>query len=343
MAPAPTLSRSELLAWIQGAVGVEYTRVEQCGTGAAYCLLFEAIFPNTINVAKVVREPRNETQMMHNYKLLQQGFSRRRLTRDVNVERLIKCRLQDNLEFTQWLAGQWVEHVGEIEGGSASASGSRRSSMRPSRNVSGPGTSNVSASSTTHKGPSRPQAAAPAGNGTSARGSRTPSDARISRSASSSSSAAVPALQSQITNLQSKLSALQLQHSTLQSEYASLEQTSEELNTERNFYLEKLRDVESLCLDVQEGVLSLSNTQLLEAVLEILYSTKEGFEVIDESNYPDPPPDDENADEIPGPIADAVPSAVPDLLKTPKSDLLDLPLKTPLPAPANILDDEETF
>ena len=45
-------SRSELLAWLNELLQINYTKVEQCGTGGAYCQILDSIyrksFPKTL-------------------------------------------------------------------------------------------------------------------------------------------------------------------------------------------------------------------------------------------------------------------------------------------------------
>lgn len=138
--------------------------------------------------------------------------------------------------------------------------------------------------------------------------------------------------------LRSELRECKQQRDHLETEYKALEHTSDELNTERNFYLEKLRDIEALSLDVQESVIELTNTQLIESILEILYSTKEGFEVINENDYPDEGEDLSPLDQ------DAPNESV---LDSPKSDslmgIIPINIATESINPSNILDDDETF
>jgi len=40
---------------------------------------------------------------VENYKILQAGFKKNSISKVIDVERLIKCRYQDNLEFCQWM------------------------------------------------------------------------------------------------------------------------------------------------------------------------------------------------------------------------------------------------
>jgi len=44
-------SRSELLAWLNELLQINYTKVEQCGTGAAYCQILDSIYRVSIQTA----------------------------------------------------------------------------------------------------------------------------------------------------------------------------------------------------------------------------------------------------------------------------------------------------
>ena len=37
-------SRTELIAWLNELLQINYTKVEQCGTGAAYCQVIDSIY-----------------------------------------------------------------------------------------------------------------------------------------------------------------------------------------------------------------------------------------------------------------------------------------------------------
>jgi hypothetical protein len=41
-------SRSELLAWLNELLQINYTKVEQCGTGAAYCQILDSVYSASI-------------------------------------------------------------------------------------------------------------------------------------------------------------------------------------------------------------------------------------------------------------------------------------------------------
>lgn len=266
-------SRTELLQWLNTTLGLDYSKVEQCGTGAAYCQLMDSIYGG-VPMAKVKFDSTlGEYDARTNMKILQAAFNRHQITKSIEVERLIKCRLQDNLELLQWFKRLWMENkdvnveydavnrrklggkgpIGGSGGNSNSGPSSRRNTLTPS-----------------------------------ARGSRT-------------SSGSVPVQQINVPKRRVASSgpnpdvARQLESVTLQ-----LEQTKEELNeyristdsleTERNFYFNKLREIEILTQNIQDlyskddttakHVKQMSVLEVTSQIQEILYSTEKGFEVV---------------------------------------------------------------
>ena len=41
-------SRTELLAWLNDLLQVNYTKIEQCGTGGAYCQIMDSIYGEAV-------------------------------------------------------------------------------------------------------------------------------------------------------------------------------------------------------------------------------------------------------------------------------------------------------
>lgn len=46
-------SRSDLLAWINDLLQLNYTRIEQCGTGGAYCQILDSIYGAYVSPGRV--------------------------------------------------------------------------------------------------------------------------------------------------------------------------------------------------------------------------------------------------------------------------------------------------
>eukprot|EP00127_Corallochytrium_limacisporum_P007146 Clim_evm19s243 gene=Clim_evmTU19s243 len=144
-----TMSRHELLAWINNTVGGNYGKVEDLASGAAYCQMLEIMFPGTVPMKRVKMDAKSEIDFINNFKLFQTGLMKQKVDKDVAIERLVKKKFQDNLEFLQWFRKFWEVNYG-TEGectpqkapfGSSSNSSVNRSRQGASRGNarSGPG------------------------------------------------------------------------------------------------------------------------------------------------------------------------------------------------------------
>ncbi|CAG9330317.1 unnamed protein product [Blepharisma stoltei] len=96
------VGKTELLNWVNDLLQLNITRVEQMATGAAYCQIIDAVFPGSIKLSKVNWQAKYDHEYAQNFKLLQQAFEKNRVDKYIEVEKLIKARSLDNLEFLQW-------------------------------------------------------------------------------------------------------------------------------------------------------------------------------------------------------------------------------------------------
>jgi len=46
---------------------------------------------------------KHDYEFIENYKILQQGFAKNDIKRHIDVDKLVKAKYQDNLEFLQWM------------------------------------------------------------------------------------------------------------------------------------------------------------------------------------------------------------------------------------------------
>ncbi|KAI9502083.1 calponin homology domain-containing protein, partial [Coemansia spiralis] len=99
-------SRQELLAWVNDLLQTNYTKVEQLGTGAAYCQILDSIYGD-VRLDRVKFDANQQYEYMENFKILQNTMTKHKVDKPVDPPLLMKCRLQDNLEFTQWLKRFW--------------------------------------------------------------------------------------------------------------------------------------------------------------------------------------------------------------------------------------------
>ncbi|KAF5981563.1 putative EB1-like protein [Fusarium bulbicola] len=99
-------SRQELVAWLNSLLQLNITKVEQCGTGAALCQVFDSIYMD-VPMAKVKFNVNSEYLYIQNFKVLQNTFTKHQIDKPIPVSALIKCKMQDNLEFLQWTKRFW--------------------------------------------------------------------------------------------------------------------------------------------------------------------------------------------------------------------------------------------
>ncbi|KAK6335315.1 hypothetical protein TWF718_010746 [Orbilia javanica] len=99
-------SRQELLNWLNALLQLNLTKVEQCGTGAAFCQIMDSIH-GSIPMSRVKFNVNTEYAYLQNFKVLTNAFTSHGIDRPVPVQSLVKCKMQDNLEFLQWMKRYW--------------------------------------------------------------------------------------------------------------------------------------------------------------------------------------------------------------------------------------------
>ncbi|TKA71551.1 hypothetical protein B0A55_07059 [Friedmanniomyces simplex] len=241
--------QQELLAWLNGLLQLNITKVEQCGTGAAYCQIYDSIFLD-IPMSRVKFNANSEYQYLENFKILSNCFRKHHVDRPLTVEQLTKCKMQDNLEFLQWTKRYWDQYY---PGGDYDALARRKGA--------GPGAG--------------PGASAPAPTPTSARTSTSANTGARRPGPAGGMAATAPRTTSRQAGGGGPASTV------LQQKNAELMETVQGLERERDFYFSKLRDIELLIQQAMEADAALEEDEgsLLKQIQTILYSTEEGFEI----------------------------------------------------------------
>jgi RP/EB family microtubule-associated protein len=283
-------SRTELLLWLNETLQLDYPKVEKCGTGAAFCQLMDSIFGD-VPMGKVKFDANNEYDYRINWKVLQASFNKHKVTKNIDVEKLMKCRLQDNLELLQWFKRYWNENKDfnhqydanyrRKSGPSAPTTGVKQvlsrvsSNSLPSRtssnSVSSRNSSNASITTSRRSTLNTPT--------TSASGSR-----RVSSNGRSTVTPAQPSIASD--KLSKQLIETQKQLATVSDELQEYKISADSLETERNFYFNKLREIEVLTQNIidmsqnkSDELKYLDTIELTKKIQSILYSTEEGFQL----------------------------------------------------------------
>lgn len=268
-------SRTDLLRWLNELLQLDYKRVELCGTGAAFCQLLDYVHRD-MPMPKVKFDINLEYEYRNNWKILQSGFTRHKITKVIDVDRLVKCRLQDNLELLQWFKKYCTEKhplegydpVGRRAGQGGAARAPRPPSAAGRRVLSGltpiPPTSRRTLSLATPvlRNSTPPQSA----NGLSGAGAGRPPSAALTLR--------------ELAETQRALDQANL-------ELANYKNMCDLMETERNFYFNKLREIEILSqnildmanLDNLADMVELTVPELMAKVQQILYRVDDGFQL----------------------------------------------------------------
>ncbi|KAK9285242.1 hypothetical protein L1049_024431 [Liquidambar formosana] len=244
------VGRSEILAWINSTLHLNLSKVEEACSGAVQCQLMDAAHPGMVPMHKVNFDAKNEYEMIQNYKVLQDVFNKLKITKHIEVNKLVKGRPLDNLEFMQWMK----RYCDSVNGGNLQSYNplERREACKGGKEVSKKGaTSQPSAKSSTAA--PKTHASHNARRNDISSVNNTNQSAKVSRPSSSGG----PAYDEQITEL--KLSV-------------------DSLEKERDFYFAKLRDIEILCQCPE-----IEHLPVVAAMKRILYATDDDATVVAEA------------------------------------------------------------
>ena len=349
-------SRNEILNFFNTLLDLNLSKIEQTASGAVACQLTEYIFPNSIPMSRVNWAAKASHEYVANYKLLQSAFNKHNIQRHVDVDKLIRGKYQDNLEFCQWLKA-FFDQTSSMSAGV----GGRREGYDPVavrargkggtnlainkvgvKRVGGSATSSASAASSRMMGNARIGASGSVGGGNAARASTTTTttasyrptssgsaassmtrgsistaNTRVSTASSNGggggqkentsntssapsslrqvppqkqqslvSTAVVTKYEEEIRTLQSDFQSLQTKYSELEHTAATTEMTLQTVESERDFYFEKLRGIEVM-LQVykekeEEQVGSGNIRSVMDGIFKVMYATMEDNVMVDD-------------------------------------------------------------
>lgn len=232
------LSRTEMIEWVNDMLSLNYSKVENLCSGAAYCQFMDMLFPGSVGMKRVRFDANQDYQYIENFKILQNSFKKKGVDKVIPVERLVKGRFQDNFEFSQWFKKFFDANYRDQDYDPVG----RRAGKPVAQSAGDP--PKVPKSSKSSPAPS----------------SARPSPARTQTIKSSSPS--------------KKLEGVPVQKfEELQTRATELQLTIDGLEKERDFYFGKLRDIEILCQQPE-----VEAHPLVGEILKVLYATEDGFE-----------------------------------------------------------------
>lgn len=233
------VGRNEILTWINARLQLNLSRVEEAASGAVQCQMMDMTYPGTVPMHKVNFDAKTEYDMIQNYKVLQDVFNKLKIDKHIEVNRLVKGRPLDNLEFLQWLK----RYCDSVNGGIMNENYNpveRRSKVGKDRNFKGSNRNSKSlqANNLHHQG---------SVDGMGVNKTSGPKQGKIHGADGGANSAGkIQALSKEVMDL--KLSV-------------------DHLEKERDFYFAKLRDIEILCQTPE-----VENLPMAVGIKKILYA-----------------------------------------------------------------------
>jgi RP/EB family microtubule-associated protein len=285
MDPAFMVGKATLLRWINDFFKLNYTKVEQCASGALHCQILDACFPGQVPLQKVNFDAKFDYEFVQNFKVFQDVFTKQGITKHVPVEKLIKAKFQDNLEFLQWMkhffdakyngapydavARRAVAKGGKAPAGAkapapAAAAKPAPAAAKPAAKPAAAPAGKIAKPAAVAKAPVRAAGRAASPTPAARASSPTPADKKkpaakpgIKPASAAPKASADPGSESKDNQVQA-----------LQEEIARLTTAIEGCQKESNFYFEKLRRVEILCQSDEDV-----ESALKQEILKILYET----------------------------------------------------------------------
>ncbi|XP_014489179.1 PREDICTED: microtubule-associated protein RP/EB family member 1 isoform X2 [Dinoponera quadriceps] len=266
------LSRHDMLAWVNDCLQSSFTKIEELCTGAVYCQFMDMLFPGSVPLKRVKFKTNLEHEYIQNFKILQGGFKKMNVDKVIPVDKLIKGRFQDNFEFLQWFKKFFDANYDgrEYEAYEARGCIPLGSGVDGTHNLSNP-----------QLVPLPPQSKQP----------------QIQQKHIQQRNS-VPR-QQQVNKAQPyrappKNTAVGSRGDTgkieeLSAQLVELKMSVEGLEKERDFYFGKLRDIEVMCQDCDNG----DPPPIVQKILEVLYATEDGFAPPEELEGDGLAPDDE--------------------------------------------------
>ncbi|NXK42439.1 MARE3 protein, partial [Piprites chloris] len=249
------LSRHDMLAWVNDSLQLNYTKIEQLCSGAAYCQFMDMLFPGCVHLRKVKFQAKLEHEYIHNFKVLQAAFKKMGVDKIIAVERLVKGKFQDNFEFIQWFKKFFDANYDGKEYNPLLARQGQDVAPPPN-----PG-DHIYNKSKKPIGTADP-GAQPAGRGDPARGAG--GHRRVTGGPEGSGHFPLPQLM-------------------------DLKLTVDGLEKERDFYFSKLRDIELICQEHEN-----ENSPIITGIVSVLYATEEGFAPPEDDELEEQPPEDQD-------------------------------------------------
>lgn len=264
MSAAYFKGKRELLQWGRDFLKMDISKVEDFASGAHYCQLLDAMFPRAMAMHKVNFAAKTEPEYIKNWKLIQGIFERQGIQKVIPVEKLTKGRFQDNLEFLQWFH-QYFRAT--YSAASEYDAVKRRQKAKGSTGLS------------MSKPPAKrraPQGRPPERTSPAVGARRLSMHNKAPEAGTQHLKRKVETLSNENGELVREKGELVDKLNQLEAEYKKIQNVAKEIENERDFYFQKVVQVETLTKELPD-----QESDFVKSILKILYAHDESLRAED--------------------------------------------------------------
>jgi len=260
MSQAYFKGKKELLGWISSFLEMDIPKVEILASGAHYCQMLDALYPGSVKMNKVNFGAYQEVTYLQNWKLVQSAFEKQNIRKVIPVQKLVRAKFQDNLEFLQWFHQFFVYsyHATEDYNPINRRKRCRGVNVRLSRqNKRRRETDNQHGSKRDRNKENRSPT--------------TPSETAMNGKRKRLNSLSNANLKANVNEkLRKKVQKLMEENVSLKRELDRISTTAKKIENERNFYFKVLLNVEKMCKESKN-----SDNSDIRKIMEVLYSSND--------------------------------------------------------------------
>ncbi|XP_034551862.1 DNA (cytosine-5-)-methyltransferase 3 beta, duplicate a isoform X2 [Notolabrus celidotus] len=104
-------SRLYILNWVNNLLKTDFRDVRHIGSGACHCLITDWVIPESIDMTQVKFDAKNDNDCRHNFRLVQEAFSKHGIKKTLAVDELIKGDFRCSFDTLKWFKAFFVANV----------------------------------------------------------------------------------------------------------------------------------------------------------------------------------------------------------------------------------------
>ncbi|ELQ76821.1 Microtubule-binding protein involved in cell cycle control, partial [Trachipleistophora hominis] len=104
----PPTTKSQLILFLSTVLNHSIPSIESLGSGVVYAQLLYKLYPD-FPIRSINENPKTEQERFNNLKIVQRYLVKMNIVVVFPVEKMVGCRLQDNLEVAQWMVKHYFE------------------------------------------------------------------------------------------------------------------------------------------------------------------------------------------------------------------------------------------